>query len=46
MWEKSENFENFSASVGGDYSWHMPECSLELNMSQGQRDMEFSANSD
>lgn len=31
---------------GGDQSWHMPECSLELNRSQGQRDMESSANSD
>lgn len=31
---------------GGDQSWSVPECSLELNMSQGQRDMEFPANSD
>lgn len=38
--------KTFVFQCGGEKSWDMPECSLELNMSQGQRDKEFSANSD
>lgn len=44
-----KNQETLNTSVlqcGGDQSWSVPECSLELNMSQEQRDMEFPANPD